>query len=334
VRSVCAAAELNHSNYLVSEFDLINRYFKSLTLQRTDVLLGIGDDCALLQPSAGKLLAVTADTLVAGVHFPLNANAVDIGYKSLAVSLSDLAAMGAEPAWAMLMLTLPTADENWLHNFMSGFSDLAKQYGVQLVGGDTTSGSLSITVHGTGLVSPGQVLRRDAAKPGDKIYVSGTLGDAALGLKKVLGQISSQHSLSFCVSRLARPAPRVALGRELVAISQCAIDISDGLVADLGHIASASHCAANIYLNSLPLSAELRQYYADEIDWQTVVAGGDDYELCCTVLPEHEAQLQTIASNYSVQLTCIGEICAGSGVRCLDAAGVDVVMTRTGYDHF
>ncbi|MDQ1363719.1 MAG: thiamine-monophosphate kinase [Pseudomonadota bacterium] len=318
----------------VSEFDLINHYFKSFACKRTDVLLGIGDDCALLQPPAGKQLAMTADTLVAGVHFPVNTSAFDIGYKSLAVNLSDLAAMGAEPAWAILAITLPAADESWLQEFMRGFSVLADEYGVQLIGGDTTSGPLSITVQLTGFVTSSQVLRRDTAKPGDKIYVSGTLGDAALGLKKVLGQLVTKNSLVHCVSRLNRPVPRVALGRELSAISQCGIDISDGLVADLGHIANASGCAANIYLSKLPLSDELRNFYGNDVDWSVIVAGGDDYELCFTLPSENELSIKVMADKCCMQMSCIGEIISGHGIHCFDAAGMEVVFENTGYNHF
>ena len=318
----------------MSEFDLINRYFKSHTLQRKDVLLGIGDDCALLQPPAAKLLAMTADTLVAGVHFPVNTAAADIGYKSLAVNLSDLAAMGAEPAWAVLALTLPAADENWLQEFMRGFSELANVHGVQLIGGDTTSGPLSITIQLTGFVSPGQMLRRDAARVGDKIYVSGTLGDAALGLQYSTGRVSSPVALSYCLARLNRPEPRVQLGRELLAVSQCGIDISDGLMADLGHIARASHCGAIIHVNKLPLSDELKTFYATGVDWSVVAAGGDDYELCFTVPPAHAFVLDVIAKKAQIKLSCIGEMQAGEGVHCLDENGNEILFGSTGYNHF
>jgi thiamine-monophosphate kinase len=318
----------------VSEFELINRYFKSLATPRADVLLGIGDDCALLQPPAGKQLAMTADTLVAGVHFPVNTAAYDIGYKALAVNLSDLAAMGAEPAWAVLALTLPEVNAAWLKEFVRGFSELANEFGVQLIGGDTTSGPLSITLQLTGFVSPGQVLRRDTAKPGDKIYVSGTLGDAALGLKQCLGQLAPGHDLAFCVSRLHRPEPRLALGRELLAFSRCGIDVSDGLLADLGHITSASHCAANLYLNQLPLSEELQQYFGNNMDWSVVVAGGDDYELCFTLPSAHAFVLSSIAQKTQTRLTCIGEILPGQGVHSFDESGNEVMFERVGYNHF
>jgi thiamine-monophosphate kinase len=318
----------------VSEFDLINRYFKSHTLQRKDVLLGIGDDCAVLQPPAGKLLVMTADTLVSGVHFPVNTAAEDIGYKSLAVNLSDLAAMGAEPAWAILALTLPAADENWVQAFMRGFSVLAEEHGVQLIGGDTTSGPLSITIQLTGFVSPGQMLRRDAARAGDKIYVSGTLGDAALGLRYSSGCVSSSVELSYCLARLNRPRPRVQLGRELLAVSKCGIDISDGLMADLGHIARASGCSAIIHANKLPLSDELKTFYSTAVDWSVVATGGDDYELCFTVPPTHAFVLESIAKKAQIKLSCIGDMQAGEGVHCLDDNEEKILFGAPGYNHF
>ncbi len=318
----------------MSEFDLINRYFKSQVSQRADVVLGIGDDCALLQAPAGKLLAMTTDTMVAGVHFPVNTAAKDIGYKLMAVNLSDLAAMGAEPGWAMLAITLPAVDENWIQAFMHGFAELAATHGVQLVGGDTTSGPLSMSLQLTGFVKPDLVMRRNQARPGDKIYVSGTLGDAALGLKCVAGKLASSENLPYCVSRLTRPTPRIELGRELARFSRCAIDISDGLVADLGHIADASQCAAKVQLDALPLSEELQQYYGHKIDWSVVAASGDDYELCFTVPPEYEFVLKNIADKTQTRLTCIGEIQAGEGVHCFDQSGAEVILDRGGYNHF
>ena len=328
---------LSSSNYYqsaVSEFDLINTCFKSSTLSRSDVMLGIGDDAAILQPPANMQLVMTADTLLAGVHFPHDTVAADVGYKALAVNLSDLAAMGAMPAWAMLAITLPTADETWLREFMRGFSELAGDYGVQLIGGDTTSGPLSITIQLTGFISPGKTLRRDAARPGDKIYVSGTLGDAALGLLYSTGRILSAVPLSYCLSRLNRPEPRVNLGRELLAVSRCGIDISDGLIADLGHIAYASGCRAIIHLDKLPLSDELQAYFATTIDWSVIATGGDDYELCFTVPPQHAFVLDAIAKKAHTRLTCIGEIQAGEGVQCLDTSGKEIKFNATGYNHF
>ena len=319
---------------IVSEFDLINKYFKSATAERSDVILGIGDDAAVLQAPANMQLVMTADTLIASVHFPQNTSAVDIGYKALAVNLSDLAAMGAMPAWAMLAISLPTADEHWLRDFMQGFSELARLHGVQLIGGDTTSGPLSITVQLTGFVAPGKLMRRDKAKAGDKIYVSGTLGDAALGLQYALQKISTATPLPYCLSRLNRPEPRVSLGRELIAFNRCGIDVSDGLLADLGHITRASGCAATIHLDQLPLSDELKAYFGNDCDWSLIVTGGDDYELCFTLPAQHGFVLDAIAKKLQIQLTCIGEIVAGDGVQCFDSGGGAVNFDKSGYNHF
>ena len=200
----------------MSEFDLINRFFNSLPNQRPDVVLGIGDDCAILDLPEGKQLAMSTDTLVAGVHFPEQTAAEDIGYKSLAVNLSDLAAMGAEPAWVSLALTLPASDSDWLESFSSGFLSLSKQYAIQLIGGDTTRGSLTISVTAHGFVEAGRALRRDGARPGDRIYVSGTLGDAALALRMRRGEYNSSRDESDLLQRLERPSPRITLGRGLV----------------------------------------------------------------------------------------------------------------------
>ena len=318
----------------MSEFDLINKYFKSNSPSRRDVLVGIGDDCAVLQVPDNRQLVMTADTLIAGVHFPTTVAAADIGYKALAVSLSDIAAMGGIPAWAMLAITLPVVDHNWLADFMRGFMELATAYNVQLIGGDTTSGPLSMTITLTGFVTPGVMLRRDAARPGEKIYVSGSLGDAALGLQYYLQQISSTTSLNYCVSRLNRPTPRVQLGQELLAYSRCGIDISDGLLADLSHVCRASDCAARIFLQDLPLSDELQSFYKAKPDWCGIVAGGDDYELCFTVPAQHQHKVSELAQALKLKLTCIGEIQVGSGVHCFDSIGNEVTFETTGYNHF
>ena len=261
----------------MSEFDIISEYFKQLTPQRPEVVLGIGDDCALVELPQGKQLAVTTDTLNVGIHFPERTDADDIGYKSLAVNLSDLAAMGAEPAWASLNLSLPASDTDWLRGFSQGFAELAREYNVQLIGGDTTRGPLSITVQLMGWVEPHQCLRRDAARPGDLIYVSGTLGDAALGIKALLGE--AKDVPEHCIQRLLRPRPRVELGQALSSCSRCAIDISDGLIADLGHILERSQCGARIELERIPLSPAFSGFYGADIPWTDVLSFGDDYEL-------------------------------------------------------
>jgi len=318
----------------VPEFDIIKQYFQAATAQRADVVLGIGDDCAILQPPAGKQLAVSTDTLIAGVHFPEDTAAEDVGYKSLAVNLSDLAAMGAEPAWVMLALSLPAEDPAWLQQFMQGFSELARQYPLQLVGGDTTRGALSITVHVTGFVDPQLTLRRDGAKPGDSIYVSGYLGDAGLGLQKRLGQLSSGQGLDHCVSKLNRPQPRIELAQLIKPFATSAIDISDGLLADLGHILEQSQCAAEIVLGQVPLSPELQAYYGDSLDWQSILSAGDDYELCFTVAPGNETQIGSIAAAMDLPLTRIGEIKSGQGLVCLDHEQQPMNLSVAGYNHF
>ena len=230
------------------EFDLIRRYFAHSTESREDVPLGIGDDCALLKVPPDRWLAVSSDTLVAGRHFLPGVDPETLGHKALAVNLSDLAAMGAEPAWASLCLTLPEVDEAWVVAFMRGFSVLAARHGVQLVGGDTTRGPLSISVTIHGLADPAHSLRRDAARPGDLVYVSGTLGDAGLALLTQQGLYTRSGSLRFLRQRLDRPEPRVELGLAAAPLAHAAIDLSDGLGGDLAHVCMASGAGAMLYL--------------------------------------------------------------------------------------
>lgn len=303
-------------------------------MQRDDVSIGIGDDCAVMEVPAGYQLAMSTDTLVAGVHFPQLTSPADIGYKSLAVNLSDLAAMGATPAWASLSLTLPEEDHAWLERFSRGFAELLQRYNMQLVGGDTTRGPLSITVTVCGFLPRDRALRRDGAKPGELVYVTGTIGDAGIGLKKILASIDYRGSLQHCVSRLNRPAPRVELAMALTAISGCAIDISDGLLADLGHIVEQSHCAARIEPDKIPLSSELQQFYGNNIDWQQVLTDGDDYELCFTLAADRVDELQALAVQTSTRISCIGEITTGSGISCVFADGSTLPTSQVGYDHF
>ncbi|MGB5467180.1 MAG: thiamine-phosphate kinase, partial [Sedimenticolaceae bacterium] len=244
----------------VSEFDLIRDYFARATGARADVLLGIGDDCALLRPPPGLALAVSVDTLVAGRHFLVDADPLHLGHKALAVNLSDLAAMGAQPAWATLALTLPQVDRNWLRAFMDGFAALAATHDVQLVGGDTTRGPLSITVQVHGFVDSLLALRRSGARAGDRIMVSGTVGDAGLALQLMQQNPGGGSVDSRLSRRLDRPTPRVALGRLLVGQASAAIDVSDGLIADLGHICDASGVGARVELARLPLSPAFRAH--------------------------------------------------------------------------
>ncbi|BAO43778.1 thiamine-phosphate kinase [Thiolapillus brandeum] len=308
----------------MAEFQLIERYFSGLSRPDGPVALGVGDDCALLDPPPGQRLAMTMDTLIAGRHFLPDADPFSIGHKSLAVNLSDLAAMGASPAWALLSLSLPQVDDSWLSAFTSGFAALAEAHGVALVGGDTCQGSLSITLQLTGFLAPGQEMLRSAARPGDAIYVTGTLGDAALALQLA----SAGQEPGELAQRLDYPDPRVAEGRSLsrLGVKAC-IDISDGLVADLGHICRRSSCGARVYLDSLPLSSPVREYLAAGGDYQPVVAGGDDYELCFTVPPALAPQLR------DMPVSCIGEITAGEGVELWDGSGKLLPLPRA-WEHF
>ncbi|MHB8727763.1 MAG: thiamine-phosphate kinase [Sulfuricaulis sp.] len=316
----------------MNEFELIRRFFARQPVSRADVKLGIGDDAALLYPPAGRLLAVTSDLLVAGVHFFPEADPVSLGYKSLAVNLSDLAAMGAEPAWFVLNLTLPAADERWLERFCQGMFALAREHDVQLVGGDTARGPLAIAIEAHGFVPPRMALRRSGARTGDRIYVTGTLGDAALALQHQRGNIRlSENDFAAVMPRLEQPVPRVREGIALRGIAASAIDISDGLLADLGHILEASKTGARIFLERIPVSPVCRRHF-DEVGWETVLAGGDDYELCFTVPEKNITALEKLP--FAGELHYIGEIEQDAGLRVMDAAGKPYSPSATGHDHF
>lgn len=320
-----------------TEFKLIDQYF-SYDVERDDVTLGVGDDCALLSPPLGKQLAVTVDTLVCGVHFPVNTSAEDIAYKSLAVSLSDLAAMGAEPAWATLAITLPDSNEQWLEKFSTSFKETLNAYGLQLIGGDTTQGPLTVTVQLTGFVDAGKAMRRDAAKPGDRIYVTGTLGDAALGLKLLdMEDLPEPAIKNACVNKLNRPVPRVVFAQKAVEHCACAIDISDGLMADLGHILEASGCGARIDFDQLPASKEFQKCAAQlkHLDYQQMLlAGGDDYELCMAAPAENEPALFALAESMRVPITRIGEVNLSGQLSVINSQGEPIKLLHSGYEHF
>ncbi len=314
-------------------------------------MLGIGDDAAILAPPAGRHIVASVDTLVAGVHFDVAADPAAIGHKALAVNLSDLAAMGAEPAWAMLALTLPHADEDWLERFCDGFCALAREFGVALVGGDTTRGPLSVTVQVMGLVPQGAALRRDGARPGDLIHVTGTLGDAGLALllgSQAMGA-TPPGELAWLRSRLDRPSPRIAQGLQLRGHAHAAIDISDGLLADLGHVLEASGVGATLWLGRLPLSDAFRacldllgrdgiQMLAesmrcgDPADAAAALAlsSGDDYEICYMSAPDAVVS-ETIAG---LRCTGIGIIEPAPGLRCIRPDGSQWQPVSAGFDHF
>ncbi len=318
----------------LAEFSLIDR-IRARTAARADIALGIGDDAALLQPQAGLQLVVTADTLNSGVHFPAETPAADIGWKTLAVNLSDLAAMGAQPAWCTLALSLPTADEGWIDGFADGFFALADAHDIVLIGGDTTRGPLSLSVTAMGQVAPGSALRRDAAQEGDDIWVSGTLGDAAIALRAWqagtldVRATADDAQVEYLRQRLARPTPRVALGRALIGLAHAAVDVSDGLLADLGHICARSGLGARIDPGSLPLSAAARARVGDTHARDAALRGGDDYELCFTAPPSKREAVQAVGVRLSLPLTRLGSMVKGQGV---DAAGHE--RDTPGYEHF
>lgn len=317
----------------LGEFDLIERFFTEIGAQRPDVEMGIGDDCAVLEVPAGRRLAVTLDTLVEGIHFTPHTDPEALGHKALAVNLSDLAAVGAEPAWVTLSLTLPAADAGWLEAFARGFGGLARRYGVALVGGDTTRGPLSISIQAHGFVDPGRALRRNGARPGDLIYISGSLGDAGLALLVQQGLYAAPEHLAYLRGRLDRPEPRIELGLALRGLATSAIDISDGLTSDLGHILAAARCGATLHLEQLPLSPALKDYLADTGDWSPALSAGDDYELCFTIPEARQGDLEVLASSLPCGLSWIGVIDKAQGLRCIDADGQQLAVAA-GFDHF
>lgn len=317
-----------------SEFDIIRQYFVR-DQARDDVVLGIGDDAAVLSIPEGHQLVQSVDTLVSGIHFPIETSPHDIAHKALAVNLSDMAAMGAEPAWFTLALTLPEDDEDWLKAFSESLFALAKKYNVQLVGGDTTNGPLCISITVNGLVPEGKALTRNNAKVSDKVYVSGTLGDAALALAAWQGDcLLREESKTYLNERLNRPQPQLELGLLLRKFASACIDISDGLVSDLNHITENSHVAAKITFENIPLSNDFKLNITDTaLLLPLVLAGGDDYELCFTVPEDKQSEFDNMIKEKNIQVTCIGEIEAGQGVRCL-LKGKEIDIQGSGYEHF
>jgi thiamine-monophosphate kinase len=318
----------------MNEFELIRNYFASQPVTRGDTLLGIGDDAAVIQPPAGMDTVVTTDVLAANVHFFENMDPAALGHKSLAVNLSDLAAMGAMPAWFLLDLTLPEADPDWLGAFAGGLFSLAQRYDVQLIGGDTARGPLSVAITAIGLVPEGKCIRRRGARPGDVIYVTGVLGDAALTLAALRGERAlAPDDLAAIRDRMDRPTPRVTEGIALRGQASSAIDISDGLTADLGHILRASDVGARLNLGALPLSAAYRKYLP-QIGWDYALAGGDDYELCVTVPPGKVNGVDKLAAASGFSMAAVGEITVGRTLEIYDALGRLYEPQRKGFEHF
>ncbi len=318
----------------IGEFDLIRQYFSDIGPRSDAVPLSVGDDCALLSVPAGQRLAISIDSLITGRHFPEGANPKDIATRALAVAISDLAAMGATPLAFTLAIALPEANSDWLGLFSEGLAEAADFYQIPLVGGDTTKGPLTVTVQVHGSVA-GNGLQRSAAQAGDSIFVTGFLGDGAAALALIQQQIKADPQQGeYLLSRFYRPQARVVLGQQLLGVANAAIDISDGLVADLGHITRASSLAAEIQVDALPLSAVLKAVASESQARHYALAGGDDYELCLTVSQNNKQQLLACCRAAGVEITEIGTIKAGAGVSCIDRDGKPLELVRTGYQHF
>ena len=318
----------------MTEFDLIEQYFKKQVRPAPGVVEGIGDDAALLKVPEGHILAVSTDTLINGVHFPVNTSAYDIGYKSLAVNLSDMAAMGANPLWTTLSLTLPDNDEGWISEFTMGFLKLANLHEVTLVGGDLSHGSLTITVQILGSIPEGCEIKRSGAVPGNSIYVTGQLGMASYSLSILMGeQPEIRHPPEDCLNRLNRPEPRVKIGIALRKLASAAIDVSDGLAADLGHLLKSSSVGAEINIQKLPFHEALKCMPEDKIRTYCLNRG-DDYELCFTSDHCNHETVKNIGKEYGCQITRIGKIIIGNGLNWISSNAEKIELDTNGYRHF
>lgn len=338
----------------MAEFDLIEIIKQRCNFSRSDVHIGIGDDAAVVAVPAEHELVICTDTLVAGVHFPLDTDPADIGWKALAVNLSDLAAMGAQPAWATLALTLPDADAEFVARFADGFAELAAEHAIDLIGGDTTRGPLTITVTAHGLVPRGYALRRAGSHLGDAVFVTGTLGDAASGLRCLLDPSSglrktlqqpreetaeaaataSAQSNAVLIARLNRPSPRVAAGIALRGLATACIDISDGLLADLGHISTASNIGFEIEEDRLPATTEMLDRFDAETCRHFQLSGGDDYELAFTIAEADIETMREAMERVQCRVTCIGRVIDELGVHVVDRSGARRNIAATGWEHF
>lgn len=318
------------------EFSLIARYFDRVRSSRLDVETGIGDDCALLNIPEKQTLAISTDTLVAGNHFLPDIDPADLAYKALAVNLSDLAAMGADPAWLTLALTLPEVNEAWLAAFSDSLFEQLNYYGMQLIGGDTTRGPLSMTLGIHGYVPAGRALKRSGAKPGDWIYVTGTPGDSAAGLAILQNrlQVAEAKDAEYLLMRHLRPTPRILIGQALRDLASAAIDLSDGLISDLGHIVTASGCGARVDVDALPYSGALSRHVAPDQALRWALSGGEDYELCFTVPEINRGALDVAIGQLGVPFTCIGQMSADVEGMNFMRDGEPVTFDWKGYDHF
>ena len=320
----------------LSEFELIKKYFQSLMEIDPSVKCGIGDDAAIIQIPQEMEVVLAMDTLLVNTHFVAETNPSDIGYKALAVNLSDIVAMGALPKWALLSISLPENDEDWLKEFASGFFELAERHSVSLVGGDMSRGPLSITIQIQGLLPVGTALKRDGAKNGDLIYVTDSLGDAGVGLDIIKGKLSigKQHELFF-LNSLNRPNISVEAGLQLRGVASSAIDISDGLISDLGHILAASHVGADIEMDKIPLSKEMQMCIDKTISWNYALTSGDDYKLCFTTDAEKHDEISNIFRELKIPVSCIGRITTEAcKLNCKDSDGSCFEPSSQSYKHF
>lgn len=318
----------------MKEFELIKHFFTKQIVKRKDVPLGIGDDCAVLAPVENQNIVVTTDTLVAGVHFPFDTSPRAIGHKAVAVNLSDIAAMGAKPSWISLALTLPEVDETWLTEFCEGVFELCEFYNVELIGGDTTQGPLSITLTAQGLTPQDSYLSRAGAKTGDWLYVTGELGDAALALQHIDGKVDIEAQFFEVLKhKLDYPKPRILAGQTLREYASAAIDLSDGLIADLGHICQASNVGANVVLDSLPLSNIMRDNLLADDAINLALSGGDDYELLFTVSEDNKVGMETAMSYAGIAVSCIGQLNASQTITTT-LNNKPVPINTAGFEHF
>jgi thiamine-monophosphate kinase len=325
-----------YKSVVFSEFEIIRHYFFQAS---STSVLGVGDDAAIVAVSSGKELVVSTDTLVSGQHFFADTDPYKLGHKSLAVNLSDMAAMGAKPRWALLALTLPKQliqqNNQWLDQFSKGFHSLAHEHHVELIGGDTTSGPLNICVQMMGEIDQGKALLRSNAQPNDDIWVSGCLGEAAMGLAHEQQRVVLQEDeIERCLSALLTPNPRIRLGVELINLAHSAIDISDGLLADLGHILDYSGVGATININAIACSVVLQNYLPQPHAIHCLLAGGDDYELCFTAPSINRREINHLSNELSIPLSCIGQITEAKGLTVLDSDGSVLTLENKGYDHF
>jgi thiamine-monophosphate kinase len=333
-RSATAAFTIDMTPRAITEQELIERFFAGRGVQRDDVACGIGDDAAVLRVPDGCELVATVDAIVEGVHFLAGASPADVGHRALAVNLSDVAAMGAEPAWALLALVIPGADEQWLGAFGRGFFELADRFGVALVGGDTNRGPLCVSVQLHGFVATGAAITRSGARAGDALYVTGTLGDAAAGLALERdGTRGDAHAADELRMRFLRPEPRVHEGRALRGLASAAIDVSDGLVIDAARLARASGVGIELELEHLPMSGALRALHGEERARALALGGGDDYELLFTARPEHAIELARATRGWPSGCTRIGRVVPEPGVRAR-LQGREVALAPSGYQHF